>query len=54
MAEVARFAHHMSDEDALMWNIEKDPILRSTILAAYLQREQSDGCRLDSTCGNLA
>jgi diacylglycerol O-acyltransferase / wax synthase len=33
MAEVARFAHHMSDEDALMWNIEKDPILRSTILA---------------------
>ncbi|HEX5095530.1 MAG TPA: wax ester/triacylglycerol synthase domain-containing protein, partial [Acidimicrobiia bacterium] len=32
MAE-ARFEHHMSDEDALMWNIEKDPILRSTILA---------------------
>ena len=27
------FTHHMSDEDALMWNIEKDPILRSTILA---------------------
>ena len=26
------FAHHMSDEDALMWNIEKDPILRSTIV----------------------
>ena len=33
MAGVASFAHHMSDEDALMWNIEKDPILRSTILA---------------------
>ena len=32
MAE-ARFERHMSDEDALMWNIEKDPILRSTILA---------------------
>jgi WS/DGAT/MGAT family acyltransferase len=31
MAE--RFERHMSDEDALMWNIEKDPILRSTILA---------------------
>jgi WS/DGAT/MGAT family acyltransferase len=28
-----RFAHHMSDEDALMWNIEKDPVLRSTIVA---------------------
>jgi WS/DGAT/MGAT family acyltransferase len=33
MAEAARFAQHMSDEDALMWNIEKDPVLRSTILA---------------------
>src|SRR4029077_5258849 len=33
MAEAARFSHHMSDEDALMWNIEKDPVLRSTILA---------------------
>jgi diacylglycerol O-acyltransferase / wax synthase len=36
MAEVTRFAHHMSDEDALMWNIEKDPILRSTILAVAI------------------
>src|SRR6476659_2782243 len=35
MAE-ARFTHHMSDEDALMWNIEKDPILRSTILAVAI------------------
>jgi WS/DGAT/MGAT family acyltransferase len=33
MVEAQRFARHMSDEDALMWNIEKDPILRSTILA---------------------
>jgi diacylglycerol O-acyltransferase len=36
MAEAARFAHHMSDEDALMWNIEKDPVLRSTILAVAI------------------
>ena len=36
MAEAARFARHMSDEDALMWNIEKDPILRSTILAVAI------------------
>jgi WS/DGAT/MGAT family acyltransferase len=33
MAKVERFSHRMSDEDALMWNIEKDPILRSTIVA---------------------
>src|SRR5438552_4194386 len=36
MAKTERFAHHMSDEDALMWNIEKDPILRSTILAVAI------------------
>ena len=36
MPEVMRFAHHMSDEDALMWNIEKDPILRSTIIAVAM------------------
>ena len=27
------FERHMSDADALMWHIEKDPILRSTIVA---------------------
>lgn len=27
-----RFDAHMSDADALMWNIEKDPLLRSTIV----------------------
>jgi len=26
-----RFEHRMSDSDALMWNIERDPVLRSTI-----------------------
>ncbi len=30
--EVERFEAHMSDSDALMWNIEKDPLLRSTIV----------------------
>jgi WS/DGAT/MGAT family acyltransferase len=28
-----RFEHRMSDADALMWTIEKDPLLRSTITA---------------------
>jgi diacylglycerol O-acyltransferase len=46
MAEVARFAHHMSDEDALMWNIEKDPILRSTILAVAFFDSVPDWNRL--------
>jgi WS/DGAT/MGAT family acyltransferase len=39
MAAAERFSQHMSDEDALMWNIEKDPVLRSTIVAvAQLDR----------------
>ena len=41
-----RFAHHMSDEDALMWNIEKDPILRSTILAVAIFDRRPTGTRL--------
>jgi WS/DGAT/MGAT family acyltransferase len=36
MPQATRFTHHMSDADALMWNIEKDPILRSTILAVAI------------------
>ena len=31
-----RFEIHMSDADALMWNIEKDPLLRSTIVTVLL------------------
>jgi WS/DGAT/MGAT family acyltransferase len=46
MAEAARFAHHMSDEDALMWNIEKDPVLRSTIVAVALFDSVPDWERL--------
>jgi WS/DGAT/MGAT family acyltransferase len=46
MADVARFAHHMSDEDALMWNIEKDPILRSTIVACAVFDTTPDWERL--------
>src|SRR5260221_10308069 len=41
-----RFALHMSDADALMWNIEKDPILRSTIVAVGLLDREPDFERL--------
>jgi hypothetical protein len=30
MADEVRYDHRMSDADALMWSIEKDPLLRST------------------------
>jgi len=46
MAEGPRFDKHMSDEDALMWLIEKDPILRSTIVAVALFDRPPDFDRL--------
>ncbi|MGB2757937.1 MAG: wax ester/triacylglycerol synthase family O-acyltransferase [Acidimicrobiia bacterium] len=39
-------ADHMSDEDALMWNIEKDPVLRSTVVATALLDQRPDWDRL--------
>ncbi|MDQ1519730.1 MAG: diacylglycerol O-acyltransferase / wax synthase [Actinomycetota bacterium] len=44
--DVDRFARHMSDEDALMWNIEKDPVLRSTIVAVAVLDRAPDWDRL--------
>jgi WS/DGAT/MGAT family acyltransferase len=38
----------MSDEDALLWNIEKDPVLRSTIIAAAFCDRAPDWDRLRS------
>jgi len=46
VVEQHRFTHHMSDEDALMWNIEKDPILRSTIVAVGTFDSVPDWARL--------
>jgi len=41
-----RFDKHMSDEDALMWLVEKDPILRSTIVAVAMFDRPPDFDRL--------
>ena len=46
MARAERFELHMSDEDALMWNIEKDPVLRSTIVAVGVFDSVPDWARL--------
>lgn len=42
----------MSDEDALMWNIEKDPVLRSTIVAVALFECPPDWDRLRTRIEN--
>ena len=41
-----RFDLHMSDSDALMWNIEKDPLLRSTIVTLLLLDRAPDWAAL--------
>ncbi len=43
---MSSFDRHMSDADALMWNIEKDPILRSTIVAVGILDRAPDWDRL--------
>ena len=40
------FSDHMSDADALMWNIEKDPVLRSTIVVVGILDVKPDWARL--------
>lgn len=37
-----QFEAHMSDSDALMWNIEKDPLLRSTIVTVLILDQAPD------------
>ncbi|HRW38155.1 MAG: DUF1298 domain-containing protein [Acidimicrobiales bacterium] len=41
-----RFEHRMTDADALMWTIEKDPLLRSTITAVLRLDADPDEKRL--------
>jgi WS/DGAT/MGAT family acyltransferase len=43
---MSAFERHMSDADALMWHIEKDPILRSTIVAVGVLDRSPDWARL--------
>jgi WS/DGAT/MGAT family acyltransferase len=44
--EPEKFDLHMSDADALMWNIEKDPVLRSTIVTVNRLDRAPDWDRL--------
>jgi WS/DGAT/MGAT family acyltransferase len=48
MAQNIQFENRMSDSDALMWKIEKDPLLRSTITAVWLLDRSPDPERLAS------
>jgi diacylglycerol O-acyltransferase len=42
-----RFEDRMSDSDALMWTIEKDPMLRSTIIAIAVLDRAPDRARIE-------
>src|SRR5262245_49983788 len=47
MSGGVRFEHRMSDSDALMWHIEKDPLLRSTITIVWWLDRMPDRERLE-------
>lgn len=46
MSEEVQFEHRMSDADALMWHIERDPQLRSTITTVWILDQMPDESRL--------
>jgi len=46
MADDLRFENRMSDSDALMWTVERDPMLRSTITAVAVLDRSPDRERL--------
>ena len=46
MADELIYEDRMSDGDALMWSIERDPILRSTITGVWLLDQAPDRARL--------
>ena len=45
---VMRFEDHMSRADALMWQLESDPILRSTILSTWILDRVPDIARFEA------
>jgi diacylglycerol O-acyltransferase / wax synthase len=45
VAPEMRFEHRMSDADALMWKVEKDPLLRSTITVVWILDRAPDRAR---------
>jgi len=47
MADDIQFGHRMSDTDALLWNVERDPYLRSTITVVWVLDQTPDRARLD-------
>jgi diacylglycerol O-acyltransferase len=47
MTDSIRFDRRMSDADTLMWNVEQDPLLRSTITVVWRLDRPPDRPRLD-------
>jgi WS/DGAT/MGAT family acyltransferase len=47
VAESIRFDHRMSDADTLMWHVEQDPLLRSTITVVWRLDRPPNRERLD-------
>lgn len=52
--EEIQYEPRMSDSDALMWNIEKDPMLRSTITTVVFLEGEVDDDRLHAAADRLS
>ncbi|MBI2704570.1 MAG: DUF1298 domain-containing protein [Actinobacteria bacterium] len=52
--EAFEFASRMSDADALMWSIEKDPLLRSTIITVFVLDQSPDRDRFTSAMDRVS
>ena len=48
MTERVQFEERMSEADALIWNIEADPTLRSTILSVWILDQAPDSERFQT------
>ncbi len=48
MTREIRFEERMSEADALMWNLEADPVLRSTILSVWVLDQAPDRERFEA------
>ena len=49
MPDEVVYENRMSDSDALMWSIERDPVLRSTITGLWLLDQAPDPERLPAS-----
>ena len=54
MSDLVSYEDRMSEADALMWHIERDPLLRSTVTSVWVLDQGPDADRFDDTLAHAA